>query len=1848
MKKTHFSKRLLSLFLAVMMLVTTAPLVPFTAQAATFWTLAASSDFTKATLGERFNEENNIPDPSAPVTPTDPEEPTDPDVPTDPENPSDGDEAPDLDDPNKPVDPQPDELDLRNGWYIDNVPNLNLTFPDDSMSTIPDGGVAQLSWKATKWADTELTSNGDGITIANGFLETSTKSSDIPYLDHSNAIKVDFAFEFTGNSNIDYDQTGFLTLGTVKGETPAKDPDYKYTWDSPSVFFGQHGDGRAAACGEVFNSYSPYNIAPEINPYLETGKTYHYIFIYEGGRLKAYLEDENEIPVVFLFDYSIDDMDSTEDDLDISKICYLSLGDDNNNYFYQNLCYKSVAVYAGNYDPDAVPPTEEADHYVFAYFTGDGEGQKVRIALSSDGHTFAPLDGNNPYLDSVANGEVYPTSYKYAGHNTYGSTGYARDPFIIKKVGEVGYWIVATDLRVYNDGRKNDYNNSRLLVWDVEKISEAKNVKPWNVDAVRMYSTDYRSNASFIAWAPEVVYDYNKNMYMLYWSGPLYDSSQILSAYTRDFKTFYNSAGNVINGSDASHEPDVFYRHNDQKVIDADIIYDELSHDYYMVYKCESLRNNDKAEVGTLWITKANTLQGLTNAQSKATKIQLNGVDANNKTLVFEGPELYQLNDGRWALITDQYSQNPLWDYYLIVADSLEEFFSGKEFIGRRDTSTNINDCLPRHGAVARVTEQTYKDLTMTSAIPSNFPNKGTAIPNLCNNGQEDAGRVQQAIDMGAYRNILWSTYAPSNSSVVNRDVNGDNKNVQTAVTYAETTFLYDGVPGHEPRTGVVARNQANGGRVNRYFVANWLTGDNGNLVSIHPTWNGNIGDNNDYSWGLVAGNGMAIANNDGSSLQGLSGYQVRNNSGIAGSNVNDGKAYGANIMEWNPKENPFAGGQYYKDLGQATLYAFADSNASAQASDIKLSVTGPNHIYAINYKPIADAADEIKAEYAKVTENIEKYGIDYYCPESLDSYLAAVGKITLDINTFFINGNYYEKAAAHIQEIVENGRIELAKNGPSPARIRYGNLFHFDGFVSSGSMLTRLDNGRRLYVTNVSETTGQRYPISFDSVKGTVSVSGAGDCYSDYNLKVDTYKIPVEPGKYIFEYSTDDTATTANGYPVNNNYARAMVFTHDDAESFSDSAFYRDWTVAGAGSRKIVVQIPEGKKYVFFRFGVTGSNTPVTAVFNKIKFYKAEYEYWASNDINPENLIGGENNGRTGVPGKEIWYSTYADPELRQPTPIENMHFCNWYADEELMGYPVTTPADAAVNGCAILYPQYGEVIPLDTVVATGCVDFGSTGGSICQNCKAYQVEPTITPAKGHTFKWIDKIDDYGHYKFTCNDDHYDDLYTDGSVYETLEMIIPSLDPERFATSNEYQTMMKNSLKYFESLKDPNNNIRAVDYAPGPEEGTTEEIGIVDEARITSKLQEEIDKRIADMLNTLNEPVDQFELTFNVYVNGELKHTEKSKEDYNNRIKIFNATNYIPSGATVQAWSVSTLDSLGQVTSTKAIALYDAHNYYRAKFTTDSIINAYYVDEDRSDVVTICDQYGVPLYVFTADKVYVGYKDAGVTADPNYVYANGQAYLVPNMPFMTVTGFLANGAGYSGEYDLTQNGSVKIVPLWSAPETSYAITLDGNDVGAFRYDDPVDVVAENDPYALAIKVADGDYRIVAYGSQYSFFANRKMEFFTVNLTEEGAYTINDKNAANGSYTFTDDFTIFKLNNKLPFVYSAGKETDSGKYTTFSSYSTDLASKVQIIEVGTLYSLDIRDADDIVLDANGVNKVVSKTRIDPGNQYSLSIKGGIGKDITTRGYVKYSYVYQGATVVAVDYSNVCTTKSLAE
>ena len=163
--------------------------------------------------------------------------------------------------------------------------------------------------------------------------------------------------------------------------------------------------------------------------------------------------------------------------------------------------------------------TDARDSYLFAYFTGDDDtadavNQRVRFALSKDGVNFTSLNGNSPILTNDKTSGTITWKNKTGMPHTKG----VRDPFIIKKPNETGYYIVATDLRVGQNG--GSYNNSKLVVWDVNDLSKADKVTPWVIETSGMFGDTYYSNgkinSDYVAWAPEVTYDYDTNMYMIY------------------------------------------------------------------------------------------------------------------------------------------------------------------------------------------------------------------------------------------------------------------------------------------------------------------------------------------------------------------------------------------------------------------------------------------------------------------------------------------------------------------------------------------------------------------------------------------------------------------------------------------------------------------------------------------------------------------------------------------------------------------------------------------------------------------------------------------------------------------------------------------------------------------------------------------------------------------------------------------------------------------------------------------------------------------------------------------------------------------------------------------------------------------------------------------------------------------------------------------------------------------------------------------------------------------------------------------------------------------------------------
>lgn len=244
-------------------------------------------------------------------------------------------------------------------------------------------------------------------------------------------------------------------------------------------------------------------------------------------------------------------------------------------------------------------------------------------------------------------------------------------------------------------------------------------------------------------------------------------------------------------------------------------------------------------------------------------------------------------------------------------------------------------------------------------------------------------------------------------------------------------------------------------------------------------------------------------------------------------------------------------------------------------------------------------------------------------------------------------------------------------------------------------------------------------------------------------------------------------------------------------------------------------------------------------------------------------------------------------------------------------------------------------------------------------------------------------------------------------------------------------------------------------------------------------------------------------------------------------------------------------------------------------------------------------------------------------------------------MPYMVVTGFKLDGQELNGAYTVTSDATeINIKPIVDKSSAgTYTITLDGSVVDTnVAYDKMVTVDAAG-AYAIVAKLGDGEYAIAAYGDAnctYSFYANRSVDFCTV--TKSGTtYTIDGK-------AVTDKTLIYKLNNKLPDVYSGHANTDgANRVTTFNAFTVGCDSNVVILEAGTLYTTGTVTEDTFVIGGDpSVNKVIAKNIVNPGNQYSLSISNGAGKGVKTRAYVRYSYTKgTGETVEAITYGNVC-------
>lgn len=163
--------------------------------------------------------------------------------------------------------------------------------------------------------------------------------------------------------------------------------------------------------------------------------------------------------------------------------------------------------------------------YLLVHFVEDpdGYGEQVHLSLSDgdDPCSWTRLNGGAPVLRS-----------------DLGTTG-VRDPHLVR--GPDGFFLVATDLRIYGGDDAG---------WDAWKRHGSRHVVVWRSPDLVTWSDPWALEVApptaGMAWAPEAVYDPERDAFLLLWSSTLFEEddvehrgtahSRVLAAWTSDFR----------------------------------------------------------------------------------------------------------------------------------------------------------------------------------------------------------------------------------------------------------------------------------------------------------------------------------------------------------------------------------------------------------------------------------------------------------------------------------------------------------------------------------------------------------------------------------------------------------------------------------------------------------------------------------------------------------------------------------------------------------------------------------------------------------------------------------------------------------------------------------------------------------------------------------------------------------------------------------------------------------------------------------------------------------------------------------------------------------------------------------------------------------------------------------------------------------------------------------------------------------------------------------------------------------------------------------------------------------------
>ncbi len=302
--------------------------------------------------------------------------------------------------------------------------------------------------------------------------------------------------------------------------------------------------------------------------------------------------------------------------------------------------------------------SQKYSHYLFAYFTGNGEGEEaVHYAISSDGYNYYALNDDKPIIKTI----------------DISKAGGVRDPHILR--GENGkFYMVLTDLK----SAKGWTNTAMLLLRSDDLINWESSL----IDIPETYSEQF-SDVNRV-WAPQTFYDEEEGKYMVYFS--------MLQPGSYD-KIYYAYANEDFSALE-SEPKQLFFNPNEKATIDGDIVLKDDK--YYLFYKTEG--ESDKG-----------IKVAISDSLTRGYKPLSGNVDQTDKAV--EGSGVFKLlNSDKYILMYDIYMDGK---YQFAESTDLKNFK-----VVDQKVSMNFH---PRHGSVIPITQKETKRL-LKKFPSSNIP----------------------------------------------------------------------------------------------------------------------------------------------------------------------------------------------------------------------------------------------------------------------------------------------------------------------------------------------------------------------------------------------------------------------------------------------------------------------------------------------------------------------------------------------------------------------------------------------------------------------------------------------------------------------------------------------------------------------------------------------------------------------------------------------------------------------------------------------------------------------------------------------------------------------------------------------------------------------------------------------------------------------------------------------------------------------------------------------------------------------------------------------------------------------